>query len=72
MTQHVVEKLRNLIFMFFIVVYKVNADFKEDVQKLPNSLDNKQPFLAFVEKYGTHFTSKIVMGAKAVVQHVVK
>jgi hypothetical protein len=56
----------------FFVVYKVNADFKEDVQKLPNSLDNKQPFLAFVEKYGTHFTSKIVMGAKAVVQHVVK
>jgi hypothetical protein len=48
--------------------FKVTADFKEDVQNLPDSLDVQTKFVLFIEKYGTHYISKIVMGAKAVIQ----
>jgi hypothetical protein len=46
--------------------FQVNEDFQNDVKNLPNTLDNKQPFMNFIDRYGTHYTSKLVMGAKAI------
>ena len=50
---------------------KVIEDFREDVKNLPNNLTNRRPYMDFIEKFGTHYTHNMLMGAKSIVHHVV-
>jgi hypothetical protein len=46
----------------------VTSDFEEDVKALPTDVNATQAYFDFIETYGTHYASVVVMGAKAVIQ----
>ena len=50
----------------------MTQEFRDDVMALPTDSNQVAPFRKFADKYGTHYFSKIVMGAKAVVQSQVR
>lgn len=47
---------------------QVSSDFEADVKGLPLDTNSTDLYMDFISTYGTHYTSKIVMGAKAVIQ----
>ena len=47
---------------------QVTSDFEEDVKALPTDVNATQAYFDFIETYGTHYASVVVMGAKAVIQ----
>jgi hypothetical protein len=48
------------------------AYFENDVKNLPLKPNMTEPYFRFLETYGTHYASRIFMGAKAVHQSHVR
>ena len=63
--------IRRLIITFIAIlqiIFQVSKLFENAVKELPTNPNDTLKYKKLIETFGTHYTNKIVMGAKAVIQ----